>query len=457
MGFRFAPPAFLDDFDDAGRLRWHQHMSAEAERNLAELISQLQEADPDATARDVFYVNPVEEPAPADAQIATAEWGGFPQALLARTRRDRHEARRRAEELGMTDFAPGTRFVTAHREELSLPARHLQDEYLEWRTERDHEGVVTRVTFTCEGYDYWSKLFAHSPSTVVKLYKRLLDRDEIEEGDLRFDEDVFIEEAGREPALFAKKGQYNPRNRFNVDEGLVHLTHRANSLGAEVNLAVVASALRQTAGREPVDGADKRRLTCCGGFGNANRDSDPTIGAAANGLAAAGRAYTLTNPVGLYISEYPRDEVFLPNHTRAPRAWWRVERGAEATRNGHARILRLVFAVPQGQSGPDGKPLRVGDLEIDDAPIEHGAQLAEFIRLHLMVSWWEAGDRRQIRLPCASTCCLDETNRELLVSRPGGDCVQGLDPFPELAERSDRSPVSDLDRFRLGPVAPQAE
>jgi hypothetical protein len=77
---------------------------------------------------------------------------------------------------------------------------------------------------------------------------------------------------------------------------LIHLSHRANSLGAQVNLAAIASALRNDANDRDVRGDDVARLCCCAGFGDPNRNSDPTIGAAANALAAAGRAHTLTNP-----------------------------------------------------------------------------------------------------------------------------------------------------------------
>src|SRR3954463_14289784 len=63
-----------------------------------------------------------------------------------------------------------------------------------------------------------------------------------------------------------------PDNRFNVGEGLVHLTQRANTLGAEIVLGASASVLRHDPAGQPVQEAT--RLICCSGFGELNRSSD---------------------------------------------------------------------------------------------------------------------------------------------------------------------------------------
>ena len=47
--------------------------------------------------------------------------------------------------------------------------------------------------------------------------------------------------------------------------------------------------------------SDPDALIACAGYGGLNRNSDPTIGASVNELAALGFAVTLRNPVGLYM------------------------------------------------------------------------------------------------------------------------------------------------------------
>ena len=71
----------------------------------------------------------------------------------------------------------------------------------------------------------------------------------------------------------------------------MHLTHRANTLGAEIALAADATVQFQVA---PAPAATfPFRLICCAQFGGENRSSDPLIGAGVNGLAHSGLAITL--------------------------------------------------------------------------------------------------------------------------------------------------------------------
>jgi hypothetical protein len=54
----------------------------------------------------------------------------------------------------------------------------------------------------------------------------------------------------------------------------------------------------------PVQPAEtfRYRLVCCGIPAGVNRSSDPFIAAGVNGIVQSGRAATLANPIGLYIS-----------------------------------------------------------------------------------------------------------------------------------------------------------
>lgn len=435
MRFRFDPPAGLDDLDAAGRDAWHGFMTGESRGALDELMRELRRVAPTASLNDAFYVDPTKEDIPTEGvSVAAPEWGGFPNALVVRCRNNRELARWRVEELGYDDHRAGVQFVTGAGHVLDMPSRHFQDEYLEWRTEYDDDDVVTKVTFTCEGYDYWEQLFAADESKVLALYHELLGDEAVKLDDLRCREDVYTRSLGGKLTKYKSKGDYNPRNRFNLTSGPVHLSHRANSLSAEIGLAIVASVLREDGAGNPVGVDNETKLCCCGRFGGANRDSDPTIGAAANALAAAGRAYTLTNPVGLYIKAYPHEDLKVrESQEKVPKDWWRVERGHETWEDGHARILRLVLEVPEGVRGSGGRQLRVGDLEIANEPIRGGAQLAERMKIHLMVSWWQDDTRRKLRVPCKATGCADPDNPEVIrVVSPREARACETIAFPEL-------------------------
>ena len=416
MSFRFDPPGGLEDLDSAGRDAWHDFMTKESRGALGELMRELRTVAPTASVKDAFYVDPTKEDVPTKGvSVAAPPWGGFPNALLVRCRNNRELARSRAEEVGYEDHRASVQFVTGSGHVLDMPSRHFQDEYLEWRTEYDDEDVATKITFTCEGYDYWEQLFAAAEGKVLGLYHEMLRDDSIKLDDLRCRHDVYIRSLGGTLTKYKRKGEYNPRNRFNITAGPMHLSHRANSLSAEIGLAIVASVLRKDGSGNPVGVDNETKLCCCGRFGGANRDSDPTIGAAANALAEAGRAYTLTNPVGLYIKSYPHEDLKVRESQEAvPKDWWRIERGKEGWEDGHSRILRLVLEVPEGVRGKGGRQLRVGDLEIGNEPIRGGAQLAERMKLHLMVTWWQDDARRKLRVPCTATGCADPDNPELI-------------------------------------------
>jgi hypothetical protein len=438
VSFRFDPPGWAPDFDAPGRRRWHEQMARSARSNVAQIVEQLQAQDRTASAADAFYVDPTETEIPPEAGTVAVSWPGSPKRLLTLAGGDRDLAHEHAEDLGTFDYAQGAQFVTANGQSVDMPSRHFQDEYLEWRTERV-DGVPSRVTFTCEAYDYWEELFAHDEDVVVERYREFLGRDDVGADDLRVPEDVFLSLDGRPSNRLAfRAGTYNPRNRFNTREGIVHLTHRANSLGAEVNLAAISSALRKDVHGRDVTGEDANRLTCCGAFGDPNRNSDPTIGAAANNVARSGKAYTLTNPVGLYIADFDHEAVTLPDGEGAPREWWRVERGREQTDDGFERIMRLVFEVPGDVRGPGGGPLRAGDLLVRGAPLVRGAQLAELVTLHLMVTAWDAPERRAIRAACVTTCCVGGPDQQLLFISDD-QCAAGTGAFDDLLPGAPRT------------------
>jgi hypothetical protein len=139
-------------------------------------------------------------------------------------------------------------------------------------------------------------------------------------------------------------GVYNPNNRWNTTDGIVHLTQPANTLGAEINLAAQVTILRKDDNGNPI--VAEAPLIRCSGFGDEDRASDPHIGQVVNGLAARGFSLTLLNPPGLYIHKLNTQDWTKPGpgNTRVATGeeFWRIVRGTPS------RILRAIYEVPAG-------------------------------------------------------------------------------------------------------------
>jgi hypothetical protein len=327
---RLDTPGGVRDVSDAARLaQWSREQSARFDHAVTGIRR------PGATPQ--FY-NPTKvatAPRPARKLIT---WPGFPRALTLRFGADRTKAYRAAERRrgpGRDRFRP-------------------QDEYLEWHAHRDPgTGKVTRVDLTCEGPEYWEFLSRVAPNVLLALYRRHVSPQ------------VTM-------AQLMPGGVYNPGNPWNTAKGAMHLTHPANSLGAEIKLAADACVLRARGGQVLTD-ADE--LITCAGFGERLRASDPRIGADVNALAREGYAITLEDPVALYI-------------VRLETQGWRRPDGKpvgnylKVTRGVRGRGLRAVYQVPPGARA-GGRPFVVGDIEIGGRPIEWGGQIAERMTMGL--------------------------------------------------------------------------
>lgn len=361
MAQRFAPPGFVAEFDQAGLDAWHQAV-----------LAWFREAEAGLPAAHRFF-NLVDTPEGATAQ-ALIPWNGFPRkfSLLWPTepeRRWRHVRQPVSRDLdgrAVGYYVPNGagQFVPA-----GLPFRD-QDEYCEWH---DHLETGTdrllRITFSCENPEYWALLAETDPDLLVRLYRELVDP-AVQHDDLFFAQDIFRAEVGPDGTAVPvnQRGRYNPYNRWNVLDGIVHLTHPANSLQAEILLAADATLLRaDTAGQTITDDG---RLICCAGYGNPNRSSDPTIGGRVNALVRAGNAVTIDNPVGLYIGGIDLAAVELPDGGD-PAACWRVLRGRAADR----LILRAEFRPP------DGVTWGLEQVMVGGEPLRYGGQLAELVTM----------------------------------------------------------------------------
>src|SRR5262249_55579352 len=162
----------------------------------------------------------------------------------------------------------------------------------------------------------------------------------------------------------------NPFNIWNTQKGVMHLTHPANTLGAEINLAARSTILRKAGNSTRI--TDVRRLACCSGFGDANRSSDPTIGQGVNltvlppQAGAASARVTLANPVGLYMNKI-RPGALTDDQGNPLDDWFRFERGVAA---------RGLMAVVEP---PAGSPVGFDRVQVEGVPLERGGQLADVI------------------------------------------------------------------------------
>jgi len=317
---RFDPPGFLDDLTDAQKDQWSTIVAGwldEARAGRAE--------ENDGPRKQFF--NPLTNPPAADRQVAVISWNAFPRQIKSTSLSDRHRWRRADAD------------------------RNVQDEYCEWSVTRDPlTRKITRVTFTCEGPEYWQALAALNPDKALELYR------------------TFISPAVLRQDLFIN-GLYNPRNRFNnsVTNGAMHLIQGDNTLGAEIELGAAATIRRV---RDGVELTGAQELILCSQYGKPGRNSDPFIGEQVNALARQRADITINNPVGLYLHDFNPVGWVTPDG-EDPRTYWKFVRGKEGY------FVRAVFEVPPGQG------YVVGDIKSAGRNIEFGGQIADFITIKL--------------------------------------------------------------------------
>jgi hypothetical protein len=409
------PPGLIDDFERRPALK-----NAFAEGWDAWLGESLKASAKVAAQGGGRFRRPHASGAVPQAAIA---WDAFPKALTKWYEGDAQadELRwRTAEVLRPLPYGrtPSRKVVWAqHRQ---------QDEYCEWFVRRDGDGRITQVDFTTEGPEYWLFL-AHGTkvlyrdlgkpppvrvdgdlSLVVELYREYVN-DQITEADLVWPTNVQVRGADGW-YLRHKKGEYNPFNRWNTTHGAMHLTHPASTLDAEIRLAADGTVVRARAGKPVTDPDD---LICCSGYGEPNRSSDPTIGAAVNALARAGHAIALADPIGLYMSELDLDAFLGPGDADVSDAWV-VDRG-----EGN-RILRAHFGRSQ-QAGAD-----VEQILAQGVPIRFGGQIADAIQMVLV---GEAGEKAAAPRgrQCVAKCCKHPGRRPVKAIVDRGEKCTGVD------------------------------
>jgi hypothetical protein len=321
---RFETPGKVRDLPDSSPFygQWHDTVSLMLDNCAGDVVT----APPgsgiyNASHTEVNVVGP-----------RTLVWMGFPRLLLTA---DHPGGRREA-------FSKGeTRGV-------SIPGgRTTQNEYLEWFTERDQRGRITKVTFTTETIEYWSALFRSSggPERVLELYRQLLGNPGIELAELK-----------------DARGNYNPLNVWNTERGIIHfiVEQPPNTFGAALLLVALGVS------RDVVSDNFQFGET----LGNS---ADPRVTFDAGGLARKGLQITTADPFGIYLGSWDDTGWSKPDGSPVDN-YWQVVRPAGAS---GPPALRLVYEVPASEG------FVVGDIRIGGRPIEFGGQIAEHLSVML--------------------------------------------------------------------------
>jgi len=413
MAFLYSPPANQNDLagktNEQRYLRdWSLMIEGIFKREIRAL-KQLLGTEP-------LFFTEADHPLSAAIPTASVPWLGFPRGLLVGNNNDRAKAIAQAEVrgqriVGYEDAALTKRIVRPYRQ---------QDEYLEW-VPLKRNGKLAGFAFTAEGPEYWEHLAASDGATVRNLYSMFTGRD-VSWAELSWDRDVWARLDNGEVTRIYHKGEYDPYNRVNLEECAAHLTHPANTLGAEINLAA-----RATVQRLDVQGqvlSERRRLACCSDFGDANRNSDPTIGLAANQTVRGGTSITLADPVGLYIQAFDKSRI-ADSAGNALDGWWVAKRGDTG------RTLRAEFGPPIGSD------LGIADVRVGGEPLSVGGQLAELTTMTLYVRAKNLGAAEPDAQPCVSRCCVKTgspaASSMLTQVERDAPCPKGMSmAFPEL-------------------------
>jgi hypothetical protein len=334
--------ALLTRFDTPGRLRdlpesspfyasWHQAVSDMIDSEAASgLLNALEPPPPNAG----FY-----NASRTDVRVLGTRamvWMGFPRELLMDDRLLAAGPVRTREAFSTGDT----------RGDASVPGgRTTQVEYLEWFTQRNAHGRITKVTFTTETPEYWKALFQApgGPNRVLELYRELLGNPAISLSEIT-----------------DGSGRYDPLNVWNTTRGIVHYIVER---GAQVNTLDGAVKLAAFASIRPVirDNYELGSLFAT--------SADPRITVDVRGLTRKGLQIAAADPIGLYLTGWDDTGWSKPDGSPVDN-YWQVVRPAGAAA---PPALRLVYEVPANEG------FVVGDIRIGGRPIEFGGQIAEHL------------------------------------------------------------------------------
>ncbi len=381
------PPAFQNDLSNPGEAK---KLADEWSHSVNRWTGTGILGDPWTVLNDNnrdYYYNPLTTDI-SQGTPALISWFAFPNRILIAFANASFEQQMSYADGGpYADGSFGPPPPVAGKAYSPVGPRGWQDEYCEWISQRDANGKITQVDFTCENPEYWFALWRINPQTVLSLYQHLVSTS-VQLADLELlDQDgkVVIERETGRPA-------YNPINKWNNQlstgtTGAVHLISPPNTLGAEIYLAAAATLLRDNPPGTPV--TDPGALIQCSRYGTPNRNSDPHIGSSVNNVILGGGVeVSLENPVGLYIQmpdfssyQLPSDPN-LPANAR-PSDCWQIIRGQETVAGFSGNfILHARFAIPQAWISA-GVLFTVGDIMIQGNPIGFGGQITQTFQIAL--------------------------------------------------------------------------
>jgi hypothetical protein len=209
--------------------------------------------------RDAF----VELSGDSDSQVDTVSWLAFP------------------------------RTATVSNAQIDANRFDFQDEYVEWRVDRNQAGGIKVITFTTEFPEYYVALAQVGVTALVRGIQETLPGTNPTQQELfgpSFDATAATPRA--RGARFLNNAPNNPWN--NGQKGILFLTQQFNTMNALFNLAAACSVIRP----------DLEPSAVCGKVGGAcgsERNSDPRVCQACQNLARAGRGLTLDDPAGIRL------------------------------------------------------------------------------------------------------------------------------------------------------------
>lgn len=404
----YQPPANINDFarhpatEQALRQQWHQY--------IKRAISGLD--------RNLFYdadADPAPGVPPARAPIP---WNGFPRSIWEWYGADADpngpaRAFATAETAAPLEFLRPDLVFTRHSNGQRVPLQaRQQDEYCEWFADRDVKGGITRISFTCEGPEYWERMWDVDSSLVIELYQEHLrpgvSKDQLR-ADLSWAEDI-MDSDGK---LAFKKDSYNRWNKWTTTHGAMHLTHPANTLGAEIRLAADATRVFPTVTPNPPNTLPAR-LICCAGYGGVNRSSDPLIGAGVNNFARQGLCVTLDNPVGLYMRDLAMGGLQSPTGQPIGPQCLHIKR---ASPDG-SLILRAEITPPPGAN------YSLDQCTFEGHALTGGGPMARRITMVLFgLAKTITGRTAEVVNACSTKCCKKPASNYLAGARPTTNCA----------------------------------
>jgi hypothetical protein len=345
----FDPTAGQTDFAQVPGLpeAWEKFINERFQRNIAAATSEL--ASNGLSAADLRFYNPLVRPVPAGSTPDNVFWPALPTSFDSQFGGDENAL-----------FA----YLDSPQPDGGRLSR-IQDEYNEWTVMKNNQGKITKIIFTSEPPEYYQFLWddpyqvgqEKTRRLLLKLYRERCENKLVKLTDL------------------AEGGNYNWYNKWN-NQYCVHMQQRNNTLSAQVNIAARSSIVRR--GRNGQVITDARVLIDCAKYGDPRRQSDPSIGYAANLFVRQNRFITLQNPVGLYMTGLDTAGWSTPDDTD-PQKFWNVVKGVKNADHTKAMIARAEFAVPAG------KKYTVSEIEIGGIPIRFGAEVAAHIEMRLGV------------------------------------------------------------------------